>query len=104
MPDDAEAFRAELLRRLELLDRDVRALESGESSDSFARAGEPLGKTRKRLIELLFRPTAPETWFEAREELVDLWSRYRMEFEELAGTWQRRHSVPTGQSKRGPRW
>lgn len=104
MPESAEAFRAELLRRLELLDREVRSLESGDSHDAFVHAIAPLGETRKELVKLLFQPSETDSWPSARVEIVELWSRYRREFEQLAAAWQRRYSIRLGQSERGPRW
>ena len=94
----------ELMRRVELLDREIRALDLGDSSDGSAGAGELLGSLRKELSELLSGVETTESWSESRVEIIVVWRRYRHEFEQLAAARQRRHAVGHGQWERGPRW
>ena len=103
LPDTLEEFRVELMRRVALLDREIRALDLGDSPDGSAGAGRLLGSSREELSELLAALGTSESWFDSRAEIIVVWRRCRHEFEQLAAEWQRQHAVRQVQLARGPR-
>jgi hypothetical protein len=104
LPYGPEEFRRELVRRLDLLDREIGALDCGEIHEAFEASVEPLRRARKEIESRLAAHFEAGLWDDRRMELCRLWQRYRRDFERLAATWQRRHAARPGQREKGPRW
>ena len=104
LPHAPEAFRRELGRRLDLLDREIRALESEQTMTVLADSADSLRRMRKGVNERLADSLDAATWTETRLEIVGMWRRLRREFERLAAASHRRCPARPGQRERGPRW
>lgn len=104
LPVSREEFRRELMRRIELMDREIRGLCAADIDDALAGAVERLSGARRGLEDRLSEGVEVDSWVEARFEIILMWRRYRHEFEHLAVAWQRRHVARTGQRERGPMW
>ena len=104
LPLPREELRRELLRRLALMEREVRALGDG--------AGDPLLRTsigileemEKALRQGLSRGGDADGRPMQRAEMLELWRRHRREFEKLAAERRRKHSARSGRRDSGPRW
>lgn len=104
LPEDRGAFLREVLRRLALLDREIRALTPAEADGSVA----PPGPALLRLeMVLRVRLRAAEQlnagqWPAARGEIAEMWRRFRTEFERQALLLERSHAARRGPEEEGP--
>lgn len=104
LPQLPRTFRLELLRRLELLEREVQALLDSGMPRSLLGSVAALRSMEKDLRERLASDSDSATWLETRAEIVVIWRCHRRAFEELASECRQRYEARAGRRERGPRW
>ena len=104
LPQGSREFRVELLRRLELLEREVRALLESGDSRSLAESVQSLRTLEVQLRAQLAADLDSTEWVKTRTEILVVWRRHRRAFEQLATDLRHRYEVRPGRRNRGPRW
>lgn len=98
-------FRRELLRRLELQEREVRALVEPGDPHAFQGVVEELRAMEKEIrVRLAGEETGGPEWPERRAEIIGIWRRHRRLFEQLATECHQEHPARPGSRDSGPRW
>lgn len=104
LPHRCDELRRELLRRLALMEREVRALGDGRKDPPLLASLEILEEMERELRLRLALGGDPAAWPETRAGIVELWSRHRRVFERLAGERRLKFPARQGQRESGPRW
>ena len=104
LPRSSTEFRLEMLRRLDLLNREIQALDIVQAPQHRLTAVSTLrsmeGEIRERLrVEFDGRARAT-----SRALIITLWKQYRRTFEVLAAQCRQTYPARAGQRDRGPRW
>ena len=108
LPATPLELRSELLRRLELAEREVRALSaalSNEASDPlFLESIEALRSIEIALQRRLTGDPQLVAQPQQRAEIIALWKKHRRAFEKLAAKHKQRFPARPGSRRMGPRW
>ena len=99
-----EELRRELLRRLALMEREVRALGDGAGDPRLQASIEILEEMERELRQGLSDGGDAAGRPMQQQELIELWRRHRREFEKLAAEQRRKHPARSGRRDSGPRW
>ena len=104
LPQLPREFRVELLRRLELLEREVQALLETGDPRLLAESVQSLRALERQLRKRLAADLGSTEWVKTRTEILVMWRQHRRAFEELATELRRRYEVRPGRRDSGPRW
>lgn len=105
LPEGREDFLREVMRRLDLLDREIRALSRAVPAEGATGAGPDLRQAEMllRLRIQAARELDGARWPAARREIVEMWGRFRAEFERQALRARGSHPAPgSGGEGEGP--
>lgn len=104
LPQTPREFQLELLRRLELVEREVQGLLDTGIARPLLDSISTLRSMEKDLRERLASEFDSATWVDTRAEIILIWRRHRRAFEKVATECRQRYEVRPGRWKRGPRW
>ena len=104
LPHSPAELRRELVHRLALAEREVRALAAGIDDVRVMASVAVLEEMEREIKQRLALAGEPAAWSGQRAGIVELWRRHRREFERLAGECRRKHPARSGRRKSGPRW
>ena len=104
MPGTPVELRRELLRRLVLIEREVRSLAIADMDSPFLESIEALKGMEEELRRRLNGADETDDWNEQRSGILALWKEHRRAFERLAAEGRQRFSARPGRRDLGPRW